>query len=184
MLNGKWKEALGVLGHLAPTIATALGGPLAGMGTKVLTDMLMPDEDVKGMKARDVKKKLAVAILGGDTEGLARLRQADNDFQLKLDENNIKIEEIHAGDRDSARKREMVVKDSMPAILAIILTVLFGGALIALFVCPIPKGNETQINIMLGSLGTAWIGAMVYYFGSSRGSKRKTEAMASMIEGK
>src|SRR6266571_1556152 len=33
-------------------------------------------------------------------------------------------------------------------------------------------------KIMVGTLGTAWVGVTSYYFGSSRGSDRKTELLA------
>jgi membrane protein YqaA with SNARE-associated domain len=35
--------------------------------------------------------------------------------------------------------------------------------------------------VMLGTLGTAFGGVMAYYFGSSAGSKEKTEAMNRMV---
>ena len=77
-------------------------------------------------------------------------------------------------DRDSARKREMVIKDKTPAILAYLLTVLFGALLgILIFGPEIKEANKAVVFSMAGSLGTVWIAAMAYYHGSSRGSAEK-----------
>jgi hypothetical protein len=57
--------------------------------------------------------------------------------------------------------------DRTPAILAYMLTVGFFGLLLVLNFHAPPDANLAMMNIVLGSLGTAWLGAMAYYFGAS-----------------
>jgi hypothetical protein len=53
------------------------------------------------------------------------------------------------------------------AVLAYLITVgFFGFLLLLLFLRP-PDSNLAMLNIVLGSLGTAWLGAMAYFFGAS-----------------
>ena len=89
----------------------------------------------------------------------------------------IVLERIHQEDRASARQRQVALKDDTPAILSLILTMGFFGALAAHIFWEIPPSNQTLLNVMLGSLGTAWISAMTYFFGSSAGSRSKEIAM-------
>ena len=60
------------------------------------------------------------------------------------------------------------------------LSILF-GLLSALMIWGIPKGNEAIIYLMVGSLGTAWIQAISYFFGSSKGSKAKDEQIKQAL---
>lgn len=87
---------------------------------------------------------------------------------------------IDASDRDSARQREMAVRDKMPAVLAIAVTIGFFGILSYMLMYGAPKDGGEALFIMLGSLGTSWTGIISYYFGSSSGSAKKTQIMAEM----
>jgi hypothetical protein len=60
----------------------------------------------------------------------------------------------------------------------------FFGILGFMLLFEVPEKNQTILNVMLGSLGTAWLAGVYYYFGSSTSSDRKTEliAMSPAIE--
>lgn len=76
----------------------------------------------------------------------------------------------------SARNMAIVNKSKIPEFLSIIITIGFFGILMFMLYSD-AKPNE-PILIMLGSLGTAWIAIVNYWFGSSSGSAYKSEIMA------
>ena len=161
---------------IAPTIGTALGGPLGGVAGLALSKALGIGDDA----AKD-DTALAAAVQGASPDQLLKLKQADQDFALQMQklgfENLQALEAIAAGDRASAREREVKTSDWTPKALAISITVGFFGLLGYLCKFEPPPGSRDILNIMLGSLGSAWIGVVTYYFGSSAGSDRKTELL-------
>jgi hypothetical protein len=169
-----WK---GLVKSIAPSIGTALGGPLGGIAGLALTKALGVSED----STKD-ESTLAAAIQGASPDQLLALKKADQDFAMQMQklgfENVEALEAISAGDRANARDREVKTKDWTPKALAIAITVGFFGLLIFLLRKSPPDGSRDILNIMLGSLGSAWIGVVTYYFGSSAGSDRKTELLA------
>ena len=164
-----WKDTLS---KIAPTAATLLGGPFAGLAVQLVGQALgTPDATVK-----TIQQTLTTGQLSGDQ--IIALKKAELDMQARLEDNGITLEQIAAADRDSARKREETVKDYTPAILAFVVTLGFFGLLMFMVLHGVQDGSREIINVMVGSLSTAWIGIISYYFGSSRGSDRKTEIMA------
>lgn len=172
-----WKS---VVKTVAPGIATALGGPLAGLGVAAICSALGIENDPD--KPDETETKIAQALKTATPETLLALKQADNQFKLDIKKLDIDIERIHMEDRASARQRQVALKDDTPAVLALLLTVGFFGALAAHIFWDIPAGNQTLLNVMLGSLGTAWTASMTYFFGSSAGSRSKEITMAETIK--
>lgn len=161
-----WKD---VVGTVAPTIASALGGPLAGMAVGTIASAL-------GLSEATVEK-VSAAVSGANPSDLLALKQAEIEFTKRMRELDIDLERIAAGDRDSARKRQIEVKDRTLPALAIIVTTGFFGILFYMMRWQVPTESKDVLNIMLGSLGTAWIQVMSYYFGSSSGSAMKTKLL-------
>ena len=94
---------------------------------------------------------------------------------------DIDLERISNADRDSARNREVKTKDLTPKVLAGFITCGYFGVLFYMLANGLPQhGGSEAMLVMLGTLGTAWGGVVAYYFGSSAGSKEKTEAMNRM----
>jgi hypothetical protein len=160
-----------LLGQVAPTIATALGGPLAGVAVKTLSNVLLGHE---GGSEDDVKAAMASA----SPDQLAALKKIDADFKVQMRELDIDLERIAAGDRDSARKMQSETRDWVPKLLAIVITLGFFGILVWMLINGMPTTGTEALLMMLGALGTAWTGVVNFYYGSSAGSKAKTDAMA------
>lgn len=160
---------------VAPTIATAVGGPLAGMATRAISEALLGRSDA-------TEEELVQAAANATPEQLLALKQAEHDFTIKMRELDIDIERLAGEDRNSARKREITIKDHTPKILAGLITAGYFGVLFYMMRYGLPtNGGSEAMLVMLGTLGTAWGGVVAYYFGSSAGSREKTDAINRML---
>lgn len=161
-----WKK---LVRTIAPTIGTVLSGgnPLVGVGIKAVSNALLGKPD-------GTENEIATAMQAATPEELIKLKTADLAFKTEMAKIGLDEKKLAFVDVDSARKRESKVKDSTPAVLAYLLTVMFGTLLVFLIFGPeLKESNEAIIFSMAGSLGTVWIAAMAYYHGSSRSSAEK-----------
>jgi membrane-bound ClpP family serine protease len=161
-----------LLGQLAPTIATALGGPLAGVAVKTLSNALFGHED-------GTEEQVSAAMANATPEQLAAIKKIDADFKVQMKSLDIDLERIASGDRDSARQMQRETKDWVPKVLAIVITLGFFGILIWMLLNGMPQTGTEALLMMLGALGTAWTGVVNFYYGSSAGSKAKNDLLAS-----
>lgn len=169
-----WNDVKGLLGAVAPTIGTAIAGPLGGLAGRALSDALgLPT----GSKDADVVK----ALQNATPDQLLAIRKADQEFQVRMQELGIEAEKLVNDDRASARAREAAVKDKTPMVLALLVTMGFFGCLGYMLTNGAPQEGKDALLIMLGSLGTAWTGVIAYYFGSSASSRAKDAALAKAI---
>ena len=165
---------LNLVRTVAPSLASAVGGPLAGMAVRTISEALLGKPD-------GTEDELAQAAAKATPEQLLALKNAEQDFAVRMRELDIDLERIANEDRNSARNREIKTKDWTPKVLAGLITSGYFGVLFYMlqFGLPTTGGSEAML-VMLGTLGTAWGGVVAYYFGSSAGSKEKTEAMNRM----
>lgn len=163
-----------LLGQLAPTIASALGGPLAGMAVKTLSNVLLGHEN-------GTDEDISAALQAATPDQLSALKKIDADFKVQMKELDIDLERIAASDRDSARQMQTATKDWVPKILAVVITTGFFGILVWMLINGMPKTGTEALLMMLGALGTAWTGVVNFYYGSSAGSKQKTDALTSKV---
>jgi len=151
---------------VAPTIATALGGPVAGMAVKALSGALFGHEN-------GTEEDIQVALANPTGEQLATLKKIDADFKVQMKSLDIDLERIAAGDRASARDMQKETKDWIPRALAIGVTVGFFSIMIYMLIYGLPTSGNEAILLLLGALQTAWGGIIAFYFGSSSGSQKK-----------
>ena len=157
-----------LIGSVAPTIATALGGPVAGMAVKAISGALFGHDSATEEEIRTV-----LANPTGDQ--LAALKKIDADFAVQMKSLDIDLERIAAGDRDSARDMQKETKDWIPRALAVSVTVGFFAILLYMLVYGLPTTGNEALLLLLGALQTAWGGIIAFYFGSSSGSQKKDQ---------
>lgn len=162
-----------ILGAVAPALATALGGPLAGTAASILGASLLGKSDAS-------EAEVAEVIASGHPDTLARLREIDAQFKTRMEELGIDLERINQADRASARERETKLQDWTPRILATLVTLGFFGTLAWIITAGLPPTGGEAVLIMLGSLGTAWTQIVAYYYGSSAGSAEKNQMIAQL----
>jgi hypothetical protein len=162
-------QAKQILATVAPTLGTALGGPLGGVAGTFLSKAL-------GVQPGD-QAAVEKVLLGGDPQTMIALKKAELDFQAHMEELGIQREQLAYQDTANARAREMTVRDWTPAILAYGITAGFFGTLGFMLTAGKPAVGGDALLVMLGSLGTAWAGVIAYYFGSSSGSAVKDQLL-------
>ena len=168
-----------VVSTVAPLLGTALGGPLGGLaGTMISKAFGTTNAD--GTTSPMDPKKLEALVLGQDPDTMVKLKQIEDDFQVQMKNLDITEEKLSYDDRASARQREATVKDWVPGLLAFGVTGGFFGVLVYMMTHHIPTEDRDTLNIMLGSLGTAWISIIAYYFGSSMGSRAKDDTISNL----
>lgn len=155
-----------LLSSVAPSIATALGGPLAGLGVKALSKALLGAEDFSEEAVMD-------AMATASPEQLAAVKKIDADFKVQMKALDIDLERISVDDRKSARDMQKETRDWIPRALAVSVTAGFFAILIYMLVYGLPTTGNEALLLLLGALQTAWGGIIAFYFGSSSGSQKK-----------
>jgi len=165
-----WKKTLATV---APALATAFGGPLAGIATKMAADAL-------GLPGGATEADIGIAVASGDTDVLVKLKQVDLEFKTEMKRLDVDIKRVDAGYRGSARSIAIARGMAAQAMLSIIFVAGFVATLYTMF------GPENAIHedmmqpamFLLGILSTGMTQIMNFWFGSSAGSKTKTLQLA------
>lgn len=169
-----WKR---VVGTVAPTIATALGGPLAGLAVKAIGGALGLGE---GASEAEIEAKIA----GATPADLLALKKADQDFAVKMRELDVDLERIAAGDRDSARKMQQETKSWAPPVLASVVVGGFIAASVAVLGGWVDGLKDPLVAALVGSvIGNITAATMLvlnFYFGTSASSRAKDETIKSL----
>jgi hypothetical protein len=156
------KKAVAVV---APTLGTALGGPLGGTAGTLLAKALGKD----GAPEKDLEN----AVLSADPETLLKVKAADVEFQKFLKDADIKLAALDNEDRANARDREKALHDRTPAFLAAVVVGGYFGVMLWILKWDLPKNGAEVISLLVGSLNAALGMVLGYFFGSSVSSKTK-----------
>lgn len=159
-----------LLKSVAPALATIVAGPLAGKAVSAMAEKLGVEDTVEAVTA---------AIQANPEAASTKLSQIDLD-ELKL----------HNENTDSARKMQMSAlqqDDWFAKNFLYIFTSVWSIFAMSYFgfvtFCKIPESGVRMADTILGVLiGTVLTGFFNFFFGSSKGSKEKTEALMKGIK--
>lgn len=168
-----------ILKTVAPWIGAAMGGPLGAAAVAAIGDALSLDKPTEG--------KIASILAGATTDQLAAIQKAEHDFQERMQalgfESVEKLAEVAAADRDSARNREVQVRDLTPRILAygiVLASLVMACLVVGGFADTRTTTGATMVGTVLGYLFSEAKAVLAYYFGSSAGSDKKTDLLAQV----
>lgn len=160
------------LKQLVPLIGTALGGPLGGAAASFIADKL-------GLESKTIEAVSEVLQAGKMTpDQVSALKLAEIDFQKFLKDNDIKIEDIAAQDRASARDMQVQTRSNMPGVLTVLVTFGYFGVLGWMLYDPEPIKESGPLLLLLGALSSTWGMACAFWFGTTSSSQHKNQLLA------
>ena len=152
----------GLLKSLAPTIASAAGGPMAGMAVKMAAQKLgMPDataNEIEDLIEREPQK----AVL---------LKEADKDFKDRIREMEIDLESFKTEVEDRKDARSKFSGDMTPKLFCILALMLYGAYVMTVTILPHDQNDETIISLVLGQLSGILGTCAAFFYGGSNGKK-------------
>ncbi len=167
-------DTMGILGKVAPTIATMLGGPLAGTAVSALTQVL-------GLPSGSDKDSVLAAVANASPDQLLSIKQEDNRHAEAMAKLGLDAASLSAQDRDSARKREMAVGGRFTPALAMLVVAGFFVLVGFVIFSKNYSVDPTMATLVGGLLGYASAKAdqvVSYYFGSSSGQDHATNLLS------
>ena len=155
-----------IIAQVAPSIASAIGGPLAGKATDILLQVFGVKEEAE----------LEDAVKSATPEQLAILRQQDNEFKLAYLNAEVK-------DKQDARNMQNTAlqQDDKFAKRFVYYFAIFWSVVASLYIGFITFGDIPQTSIRFADtilgflLGTIVTTIIQFFYGSSFGSRLKDE---------
>ena len=163
-------DLFNLLKGIAPTLATAVAGPLGGAAVSAIASCLG---------------------VGDSVEAVAKAIAGDPQAAQKIAELELEYAKLNAQDKDSARKAYATIATSENAtkldkmvvpILALGVVGLAFALIGVLMFVDTPNDQQQLVIFALGFITSAAGQVLSFYFGSSQGSKDKTEDMKGMVK--
>ena len=152
------------LKSLAPTLATALGGPLAGMAVEAISKAI-------GVDPSEVQNTINSGKMTADQ--IASLQTAEIALKARAQEMGLDFEKLAVADRASARQMQMTTGSFVPPLLSVLVVVAWATIQYFLLTHVIDPTMRELVARVLGTLDGALMLVLSFYFGSSAGSQAK-----------
>ena len=153
-----------IVGAVAPTIGSALAGPMGGMAGDVISKVLGCENSPKAIEK---------AVQNATPEQMLELKKAEQEFELQMKELEVDVFALETADKQDARVR--FSKDWTTRIMGIATLGGFLGYIFLVTLQPPEQNSEALINLVLGYLGGLASAVISFYFGASHGGDKKDE---------
>jgi hypothetical protein len=149
-----------IVGAVAPTLGTALGGPMGGMAANMISEVL---------GVPNTPKAIEKAIADATPEQMLELKKAENAFEVQMKELEVDVFALETADKQDARGK--FSKDWTARIMGITVVGGFMGYIFLVTLQPPEQNSEALINLVLGYLGGLASAVISFYFGASNTQK-------------
>ncbi len=156
----KFNGLIAKLAGIAPSMASGLAGPLAGVAVKTVIKSLHLGDDAS---PEEIEKAVEIAT----PEQMSNLRQADLDFKIRMKELDIDLVKTQTADIQDARRT--FGNDPVPKIFAMVALLGFLGYVYMVTIQPPDANDDGVVNLILGYLGGLVSGISAFFFGGSNG---------------
>ena len=147
-----------VIGTVAPSLGTALGGPMGGMAVNLVTKAL-------GIDAKSSPKQLQAAVEKATPEQLAALKKVETEFEVRMKELDVDLFKLETADVQEARNA--FKGDWTPKVFGLVALFGFVGYIFLVTLQPPSENSDTIVSLVLGYLGGLVSGISSFYFGAS-----------------
>ena len=146
-----------VVGAVAPTLGTALGGPLGGAAASMIADALGCDND---------EQSINKALQSATPDELAMVKEADREFDAKMKELDVDLFALETKDKQDARSH--FSKDWTAKLIGIVMVLFFCSYIGMITIMPPEQNSMELINLVLGYMGGLVSAVISFYFGASQ----------------
>ena len=152
----KFGKLKGIINAVAPTIGQALGGPLGGLASQAISNVLGVKNDSKSIES---------VLAHATPEQLAEIKKAELEFEKQMKELDVDVFKLENEDIQDARKA--FAGDWTPKIFA--MTIVLGFFAFVFYIVSDDWNREMEplLNIILGGLLANVASVSSFYFGNS-----------------
>ncbi len=151
-----------IIGAVAPTLGTAISGPLGGMAMGKIAEVLGVSNDQKSVQQ---------AIQNATPEQMMELKKAEQEFETQMKKLDVDVFKLETQDKQNARS--MFSKDWTARVIGVAIIGGFLGYIFLVTLQPPEQNSEALINLVLGYLGGLASAIISFYFGASNTSDKK-----------
>ena len=150
------KKLKTLVSAVAPTLGTALGSPLGGAAVSMIAEKLGVANNEQAVEK---------AIRQATPDEMLKLKEADNEFEVKMKELEVDVFKLETEDVQDARKA--FGGDWTSKLLGFMTLSGFMGYIFLVTLQPPEQNSEALINLVLGYLGGLASAVISFYFGAS-----------------